>query len=267
MFKKLLGKKVAVPFNPFCRFKNTEKHRPPACEASILTTNPSVRTLPLESVQKVYHSIWALWEEKTPKRTELACLCFFKHPYYCKISKKWRGKTLKLFRKKDSRCRKKLKERPFSLAQYCMLRWKKEQLLWSSSLNQIVQFDILKFRRKELFWSFHVDWTSRERPKSAPYLRLKNSKRTSKCQSIGELGTLLWKKSGVFNIHSVGKYKKNEVGPFGGIFFKKSLTEPKILWVEPFGPVEFLRWCKNTSQAFEKVKVLREQEFMIRENC
>ena len=33
--------------------------------------------------------------------------------------------------------------------------------------------------------------TSRERPKSAPYLRLKNSKRT---QSIGELGTLLWKK-------------------------------------------------------------------------
>ena len=32
--------------------------------------------------------------------------------------------------------------------------------------------------------------TSRDRPKSAPYLRLKNSKRTSICQSIGELGTL-----------------------------------------------------------------------------
>ena len=31
--------------------------------------------------------------------------------------------------------------------------------------------------------------TSRDRPKSAPYLRLKNSKRTSKCQSIGEFGT------------------------------------------------------------------------------
>ena len=30
--------------------------------------------------------------------------------------------------------------------------------------------------------------TSRDQPKSAPYLRLKN--RTSKCQSIGELGTL-----------------------------------------------------------------------------
>ena len=33
--------------------------------------------------------------------------------------------------------------------------------------------------------------TSRHWPKSAPYLRLKNSKRTSICQSIGELGTLL----------------------------------------------------------------------------
>ena len=31
--------------------------------------------------------------------------------------------------------------------------------------------------------------TSRERPKSAPYLRLKNSKRTSKCQSILFYGT------------------------------------------------------------------------------
>ena len=36
--------------------------------------------------------------------------------------------------------------------------------------------------------------TSRKRPKSAPYLRLKNSKRTSKSQSICELGTLLFKK-------------------------------------------------------------------------
>ena len=33
--------------------------------------------------------------------------------------------------------------------------------------------------------------TSRERPKSAPYPRLKNSKRTSKFPSIGELGLLL----------------------------------------------------------------------------
>ena len=33
--------------------------------------------------------------------------------------------------------------------------------------------------------------SSRDRPMSAPYLRLKNTKRTSNCQSIGELGTLL----------------------------------------------------------------------------
>ena len=45
-------------------------------------------------------------------------------------------------------------------------------------------FNILTTKR------FEKIRTSRERPKSAPYLRLKNSKRTSKCQSIGELGTL-----------------------------------------------------------------------------
>ena len=47
--------------------------------------------------------------------------------------------------------------------------------------------------------------TSRERPKSAPYPRLKNSKRTSKFPNFGELGLLLWK------------------------FFLKSLTMPKKL--------------------------------------
>ena len=36
--------------------------------------------------------------------------------------------------------------------------------------------------------------TSWEQPKPAPYLRLKNSKRNSKCQSIGKLGTLLFLK-------------------------------------------------------------------------
>ena len=36
--------------------------------------------------------------------------------------------------------------------------------------------------------------TSRDRPKMTPILRLKNSKRNSKCQFIGELGTLLRKK-------------------------------------------------------------------------
>ena len=97
--------------------------------------------------------------------------------------------------------------------------------------------------------------TSRDRPKSAPYLRLKNTKRTSKCQSIGELGTLLWKffskkisqcrkklKGGTiwdFSKSILSKnIKKLKVEPFGEKkFSKKSLTEPKIL----FGPVEFLK--------------------------
>ena len=62
---------------------------------------------------------------------------------------------------------------------------------------------------------------------SAPYLRLKNSKRTSKYQSIGELGTFYEKKLkmshnaektetedplGFFNIHSVEKTQKKLKG-------------------------------------------------------
>ena len=43
---------------------------------------------------------------------------------------------------------------------------------------------------------------------------------------------------GFFKIHSVQKYQKLKVGPFGEKKFrKKSLTEPKIL----FGPVEFFK--------------------------
>ena len=79
----------------------------------------------------------------------------------------------------------------------------------------------------------------------APYLRLKNSKTTSKCQSIGEFGTFYEKKLlkvsqcrkkteredplGFFNIYSVAKLQKNEGGPFGGKKnLKKSRTVSKI---------------------------------------
>ena len=76
-----------------------------------------------------------------------------------------------------------------------------------------------------------------------PYLKLKNSKRTSKCQSISEFETFyekMKKKSqnaeknkredplGFFNIHSVAKLQKIEGGPFGGNFFlKKNRRVPK----------------------------------------
>ena len=95
--------------------------------------------------------------------------------------------------------------------------------------------------------------TSRDRPKSAPYLRLKNSKRTSKCQSIGEnfyeknffLKSHNAEKTeredplGFFNIHSVAKIqKKLKGGPFGGFFLKKvaqcrKKSKGGTLWSRP----------------------------------
>ena len=47
--------------------------------------------------------------------------------------------------------------------------------------------DLLGEEESDLFFRWK---TRRQRLKSALYLRLKNSRRTSKCQSIGELGTL-----------------------------------------------------------------------------
>ena len=66
--------------------------------------------------------------------------------------------------------------------------------------------------------------TSRKRHKSAPYLRLKNIKRTLKSSILIQYpknsGTLL-----DFLTSIVAKHQKVE----GGIFFKKSLTMPKKL--------------------------------------
>ena len=70
---------------------------------------------------------------------------------------------------------------------------------------------------------FHHLETSRDRPKSASYIRLKNSKRTSKCQSIGEYGTPLRKK------------------------IEKSLTMPKKLKGGTFGLV---RYCMLRGKSF-----------------
>ena len=94
--------------------------------------------------------------------------------------------------------------------------------------------------------------TSRERPKSAPYLRLKNSKKTSKCQVLSS--TVPKKISKIFlnffevsgKSHCTEKCKRGPLavfqhpffckigkkmkgGPFGDIkkIAKKSLTKPK----------------------------------------
>ena len=78
--------------------------------------------------------------------------------------------------------------------------------------------------------------TSRDRPKSAPYPRLKNSKRTSKCQftvlenrKAKKMDRVaLWDFStSILSQNS----KKNEEGPFEEKnFWKKSLAVPKKNW-------------------------------------
>ena len=73
--------------------------------------------------------------------------------------------------------------------------------------------------------------TSRERPKSAPYLRLKNSKRTSKCQSILFYGT--------------GKIQKlNRIGAPEGRLWNFSPILSQIIkknWRGTFGEKNFLK--------------------------
>ena len=74
--------------------------------------------------------------------------------------------------------------------------------------------------------------TSREWHKSAPYRRLKNSNRTSKCpvffystrktQKLNRIGAPFW----IFLTTIVAKHQKNEGDPLKN-FFKKSLTMPK----------------------------------------
>ena len=78
--------------------------------------------------------------------------------------------------------------------------------------------------------------TSRERPKSAPYLRLKNSKRTSKCQSILFYGTGKTQKlnrigAPVEIFHPFSRKSKRNGGALlvKKNFSKKSLTMPKKL--------------------------------------
>ena len=111
-----------------------------------------------------------------------------------------------------------------------------------------------------LFNGFFQKKTIRDQPKSAPYLWLKNSKRTSKCQSIRFDSTRKkflnkshnTKKTvrdllGQFNIHSVAKLQKNEGGHFGEFFSEKSLAMPKKLKVRPFS---LFRYCMLRGNPF-----------------
>ena len=109
--------------------------------------------------------------------------------------------------------------------------------VWESNTNfvhTIFLFEVTHFQlgNQQLLVLSH------NKPGPAPYQRLKNSKRTSKCQSIGEKGTLWWvfliksltmtKKREplwIFNIHSVTKLRKKVKGrPFGDKFFSTKMS-------------------------------------------
>ena len=95
------------------------------------------------------------------------------------------------------------------------------------------------FRLKKLFSKKDINWyytvkTSRERPKSAPYLRLKNSKRTSKYSLLRYRKNPKvepnWHTRGdtlKFFIHSVANHQKNWRGTFGEKKFFKSHNAEK----------------------------------------
>ena len=68
--------------------------------------------------------------------------------------------------------------------------------------------------------------TSSDRPK---YLRLKNSKLTSKCQSIGELGTFYEKKTE----KKFHKAEKTKEGPFGLVRY--CMLCGKLFWFSSLG--------------------------------
>ena len=85
----------------------------------------------------------------------------------------------------------------------------------------------------------------RRRPKSAPYLRLKNSKRNSNCQSIfchrppkTQIGALKGGTLSHFLTSIVAKHQNIEGEPFGNFFSGKSLTMPKKL-----KPFSLSRYC------------------------
>ena len=115
--------------------------------------------------------------------------------------------------------------------------------------------------------------TSRERPKSAPYLRLKNSKRTSKCQVLSSTVPKKISKSflNFFEVsgksHCTEKCKRGPFGCFstsillqnrkkmkGGLFGdlkkieKKSLTKPKKIYTKKFGQVRDSNPCPSAWQ-------------------
>ena len=122
---------------------------------------------------------------------------------------------------------------------WCNIRWDifKLEIIWLRLRSSSIGFRGMNMKNN--FCPRNKNWTNRDRPKLAPYLRLKNSKSTSKCQSILFYSTrisfeesltmpekLLW----FFNFPSVAKLQKNESFPLGE-FFGRKLSQCRKNWL------------------------------------
>ena len=114
-----------------------------------------------------------------------------------------------------------------------------ENTVFESPTSHFHQFlrAVMSISDEELSWARH---------KSARYLRLKNSKRTSKCQVFSftvpekpKSWTELVR-FGFFNIQSVAKYQKNEGVPFEGKKISK-IPQSRKNWNG--GPSSLARYC------------------------
>ena len=104
----------------------------------------------------------------------------FQHPSVAKHQKIEGGTLWEIFVfEKTLTVPKKLKGDPLFSPAVCYAE-KEEKLFWFSSLGQLIQFGTIKFRIifKNYFGQFvWIEKTSRERPKSAPYLGLKKTRK------------------------------------------------------------------------------------------
>ena len=145
-------------------------------------------------------------------------------------------------------------------------------------------------------WGLQSEETSRERPKSAPYLRLKNSKRTSKYSLLryrkNPKVELNWHTRGdtlKFFIHSVANHQKKlkeghfwwkknflkvsqcwknwKGGPFGIFQHPFCRKTPKKMKGEPFGKFFFEKKshrAENTLRPFGPLSFLDDVKILLR---
>ena len=183
-----------------------------------------------------------------PKKVKEPPFGIFQHPFCRKTPEKLKGDPFgNFFPNKKLAMPKKLKGETFGLVRYSLLRGKH---FWFSSLGQQVQLGVfLKFCRNFGRTVLVTSGVSKNKPASAQVGAISKAQKHQKCQSIGELRTLLWiffrkkvsqcrKKTergdhlGFFTIHFVQKYQKIEGGTLRNkkFFEKTSHRAENTLW-------------------------------------